>query len=150
MPTPTPEELREAKKRKAEERRQQEEEELEKYGRRSEWLRRAKAQYAQLNSVAGLLYDEVDKLAKKRPEDPVTKLYVNKTNQLIASVKDLLAEEAADDAFAADLENDLNSIVTAGDLPERQDVLLILRETRAALSRFQSRHQRDWGYSSDI
>lgn len=152
MPKPTPEDLQEAKRQRAAERAiqiQQEAEEEARRQRKNEWLIQAREQYTKLFSVVSLLYDEVDKLTKKRAEEPVTQLYLKKTNQAVESVKELLAGEEEVDFFAAGIDEDLHSIVAAGDLPARQDMLLILREARAALERFEHRHAKEWRMFGD-
>lgn len=115
---------------------------------RASWMQSAQKRYEALKTIVDALYDEVDKLSRKKPDDPVTQLYLDRTNRIVGQVKDLLREEAEiageSDDLAADITDDLRTLVPAGDMPERQDVLLVLRETRAALHRLETRYRKEW------
>lgn len=104
---------------------------------RAEKLRATMSAYKKLVSVVNALYLEVDKLAKKWPEAPTTQLYVDKTNQAIKAVKELMRDEK--DEFIEELQ----IFIPAGDLPEHRDVLLILGQIKAALDRFEEIYSRN-------
>jgi len=115
---------------------------------RASWVDSARKRYEALKTIVDALYDEVDKLSRKKPDDPVTQLYLDRTNRIVGQVKSLLREDAEiageSDDLAADITDDLKTLVPAGDMPERQDVLLVLRETKAALDRLEARYRKDW------
>jgi hypothetical protein len=163
MPRLTPAELQAAKKKKQEERakeeerlaeereiqrqraaeqrairKQQEAEEQQRKEEHAAWLKQAKERLEQLESVAGTLYEEVDKLARKWPTASSSQMIVDKTNKLIVAVRDLLKNEG--DEFV----EDINVIVPAGDLPESRDVVIILSQIRAALHRFDRKYWRPY------
>jgi hypothetical protein len=93
-----------------------------------EKARGMRAQYALLSSVSLGLYDEVDKLTKKAPSEPVTDLVLSQVNDVIREVKEL----AQDDPYV----QRLNEFVAAGDNPEQRDVVIVLRQLRQGLERF--------------
>jgi hypothetical protein len=134
MARKTPQELAEARKAAQAAR---EAEALEEQ-RHLNWLLEAKERHAQLEDVAIGLYDELDKLAKKWPSMPVTERQLAKANKLLAAVRELLADEG--DEFADGLED----FVPAGDMPETRDVVLVLREAKDALGRFEREHEPEW------
>lgn len=137
----TPEELQEAKRARAAERAEEVKREAEEAAAeeaRIEALWNAKGRCEQLVSVCDGYYDEIDKQTKKWPTMQVTKRTVDRVNLLLAEVRKLLEDE--EDDFAAGLED----IVPAGDLPENRDVVLILREVRDALGRFEQEHTNEW------
>ena len=115
---------------------------------RASWVHSAQKRYEALKTIVDALYDEVDKLSRKKPDDPVTQLYLDRTNRIVGQVKSLLREDAEiageSDDLVADITDDLRTLVPAGDMPERQDVLLVLRETKAALDRLEARYHKDW------
>ena len=152
MARKTPAELAEARKAAAEVRRvaaekqaeaaraQAEEEarlrrEAEEY---KEWLVEAWEKHRELISVAAGIYDELDKLNRKWPNQLVTPRTVARTNKLLGQIRELL--EGEEDGFFDDVED----IVPAGDLPETRDVVMILREAKDALDRFGSNHRSEW------
>ena len=102
------------------------------------WLLGAKERHALLVSVAEGLYDELDKLAKKWPSMPATERQVAKVNKLLGAVRKLLSDEG--DEFA----NGLEDFVAAGDPPETRDVVLVLREAKDALDRFEDEYESEW------
>lgn len=135
------EELAVARQRKAAERQQQEVErarlEHEK-AERTERVLRILERHQQLASIVDALYEEVSKLSIKWPQMPVSQRTVERTNKAIRAVSELLADE--NDDFA----DDIAEFVPAGDLPEGRDVVLLLRELKAALDRYKVRHNREW------
>jgi hypothetical protein len=130
----TREELQAAQRARQAEQKAQERAEAE----RTESLIEARDRKEELVSVADGLYDELDKHARKWPTMPVTKRTVQRVNKLLGETRKLLEDEADD--FAAGLED----IVPAGDPPETRDVVMLLREVRDALSRFEDRYAADW------
>lgn len=146
------EELAEARQRKAAERQQEEIErarlerekaiqraqaEREK-AERAERALRAHDKYQQLASVVDALYEEVGKLSIKWPQMPVSQRTVDRTNKAIRAVLELLMDE--NDDFVGDIAE----FVPAGDPPEGRDVVLLLRELKAALDRYKGRHNHEW------
>lgn len=144
MPKLTPEELKAARQLKAQQQAETERQAQEEYDsavnaigeqraeleRREELKRNARKQRDKIESVVEALYNEIDKLAKKAPREPVTDMTVKMTNQAISALRELLAD--SHDEFA----DQIAAIVPAGDLPETRDVLLLLGQMRAALVRF--------------
>lgn len=120
-----------AREREAEEVRIAEEEEA--AAAREAKLDAARERHAQLRSVVDTLYGEVDKLARKWPDVPVTQRTVDRTNKAICAVRELL--EGEEDDFV----DDIDVIVPAGDLPPNRDVTMLLGELKAALVRFRNK-----------
>jgi hypothetical protein len=150
----TPEELQARKRQKAEEerlegeRREQaeaeqaeaEERERRELAERRNRLAALNSRHDQLASVVSGLYDEVHKLTLKWPTMEATPFLVDKTNQSVTAVRQLIGESMKDalgheDEFAEGIE----PIITAGDQPEYRDMLLRLRELKQALERAQQR-----------
>lgn len=140
----TPEELKEARRQKAQQQAEEERRALEQAKRTFRELSERHAELEQLQarnrdmtkqrekiwSVVQALYDEIDKLAKKAPREPVSDLTIEMMNQAISSMRSLLT--SANDEFA----DEIKILVPAGTPPETRDVLLILAQMRAALLRF--------------
>lgn len=141
MPRKTPEELAEARRARAAERAEaakQEAAERDETEARLEKMWEAKRRSEQLRNVCDGYYNEIDKQTRKWPTMAVTRRTVDRVNMLLGEVRTLLADE--EDDFAAGLDD----IVPAGDLPENRDVLLILREVRDALGRFEREYAGEW------
>src|ERR1051326_106460 len=85
------------------------------------------------------LYDEVDKLAKKVPNEPVTDLQLKILNSLIRKAKHLLSGDA--------IINEVEIFVAAGNNPEYRDVLTVLRQIRQGLERYKVRNSFIFGPS---
>lgn len=81
-----------------------------------------------LDSVSQGLYDEIDKLAKKAPAEPVTDLALEQINDVIRETKQFIE---ADPYIQR-----LNEFVSAGDNPQHRDAVLVLRQIRQGLERF--------------
>jgi len=81
-----------------------------------------------LKSVALGLYDEMDKLAKKAGADQVTDLALEQVNDVIRDAKGLMAEDAYVQRY--------KEFVPAGDNPEYRDVVVVMRQLRQGLERF--------------
>lgn len=80
-----------------------------------------------LESVSLGMYEEVDKLTKKAPAEPVTELVLEQVNDVIRETKQL----AQEDPYI----QKLTEFVPAGDFPELRDVLFVLRQIRQGLER---------------
>lgn len=135
------EELAQARQRRAVEREQQEIERARlarEQAERAERALRAHDKYQQLASVVDALYEEVGKLSVKWPQMPVSQRTVDRTNKAIRAVLELLVDE--NDDFVGDIAE----FVPAGDPPEGRDVVLLLRELKAALDRYKGRHNHEW------
>ncbi|MDX6577824.1 MAG: hypothetical protein QOE96_3777 [Blastocatellia bacterium] len=135
---PTPQEkaarTRERKKQEAEQRRlEEEQQELAAQRERADELRqmlRVKRAYGMLVSEVTGLYDEMDKLAKKAPNEPVTTLQLKIINSFIKKAKQLLSGDIIID--------EVEVFVAAGDNPEYRDVVTVLRQVRQGLDRFEA------------
>jgi hypothetical protein len=135
MPTPQEKavQTRERKKQEAEQQRLEEErqallEEREREEELRQGLRKKHAYYILVSEVTGL-YDEMDKLAKKAPNEPVTKLQLKILNSFIRKAKQLLSGDIIID--------EVEVFVAAGDLPEYRDAVTVLRQIRQGLERFE-------------
>ena len=127
-------EEREQQKREAEERARIEQQE------RVEQLRRGmqmKEAYHVLQSEIAGLYDEMDKLAKKAPNEPVTNLQLKIVNSFIRKAKLLLTGD--------NIIDEVEIFVSAGDNPEYRDVVTVLRQVRQGLERFKRSEERRVG-----
>jgi hypothetical protein len=87
-----------------------------------------KSQLNLLESVSLGLYDEIDKLAKKAPAEPVTDLVLTQMNEVIRETKELVV----DDPYVQRLQE----FVPAGDNPQHRDAVVVLRQVRQGLERF--------------
>lgn len=87
-----------------------------------------KNQLKLLESVSLGLYDEIDKLSKKAPAEPVTDLVLTKMNEVIRDTKEL----ATDDPYVQRLQE----FVPAGDNPQHRDAVVVMRQVRQGLDRF--------------
>jgi hypothetical protein len=137
MPTPQEKaaQTRERKRQEAEQKRLEEErQELAEQQKRGEELRqglRMKQAYAMLFSEMTGLYDEMDKLAKKAPNEPVTNLQLKVLNSFIKKAKHLLSGDT--------IINEVEVFVAAGDNPEYRDAVTVLRQIRQGLERFKAK-----------
>ncbi len=152
MPSLTPEELQEAKRRKAEERLRQEEqeriaeeEEIARWREREErdrlHIERERAlfdRHVQLDNYVAGIYEEVSKFSTKWPSHHVTPMMVDRANRAIKSARELLADEP--DEYL----EEIIELVPAGDAVQAQDVTLTPRTVKDALARMKSRHDRSW------
>ena len=90
-----------------------------------------KKQLKLLNSVSQGLYEEIDKLSKKAPADGVTDLVLEQMNEVIKDTKELVE----DDRYV----QRLSEFVAAGDNPEHRDAVVVMKQVRQGLKRFQDR-----------
>lgn len=81
-----------------------------------------------LQSVSFGLYEELDKLAKKSPADEISPLGLEHVNELIRDAKVL----SPDDLYM----QRCKVFVPAGDNPQNRDVVMVLRQIRQGLDRF--------------
>lgn len=81
-----------------------------------------------LESVSLGLYDEIDKLSKKAPAEPVTDLVLTQMNEVIRETKELVT----DDPYVQRLQE----FVPAGDNPQHRDAVVVMRQVRQGLDRF--------------
>lgn len=88
-----------------------------------------KNQLKLLASVSLGLYDEIDKLSKKAPAEPVTDLVLTQMNEVIRETKELIA----DDPYVQRLQE----FIPAGDNPQHRDAVVVMRQVRQGLERFQ-------------
>lgn len=88
-----------------------------------------KSQLALLKSVSLGLYEEIEKLCKKAPAESLTDLALQQINDVIRETKELVTA----DTYV----QRLNQFVSAGDNPELRDALMVLRQIRQGLERFQ-------------
>jgi hypothetical protein len=139
MQMPTPQEKRaktiERKKQEAEQQRLEEEQQaLAEQQEREEELRqglRAKRAHYLLDSEVAGLYDEMDKLGKKAPNEPITKLQLKIINSFIRKAKRLLSGDTIID--------EVEVFVGAGDMPEYRDAVTVLRQIRQGLKRYEDK-----------
>ncbi|MBD1870242.1 hypothetical protein H6F95_23710 [Cyanobacteria bacterium FACHB-471] len=87
-----------------------------------------KSQLNLLESVSLGLYDEIDKLSKKAPVEPVTDLVLEQMNEVIRETKELVAN----DPYVQRLQE----FVPAGDNPQQRDAVVVMRQVRQGLARF--------------
>lgn len=90
------------------------------------------AKHALLESVTLGLYDEVDKLTKKAPAEPITDLVLGEINEVIRETKELVTE----DPYVQRIQ----VFVAAGDNPQHRDAVVVLRQLRQGLERFKKEH----------
>jgi hypothetical protein len=81
-----------------------------------------------LESVSLGLYEELDKLSKKAGVDQVTHLLLEQVNDFTRDAKRLMAEDTYVQKY--------KEFVPAGDNPENRDALLLIRQIRQGLNRF--------------
>lgn len=81
-----------------------------------------------LQSVSLGLYEEIDKLSKKAPSEAVTDLVLTQMNEVIKETKELVT----DDRYI----QRLNEFVPAGDNPQYRDAVVVMRQVRQGLERF--------------
>ena len=92
--------------------------------------------YELVDSELQGVYDEIDKLCKKAPNEPITNLQLGVVNRLIEKSKRLLDGDR--------IVGEISSFVAAGDNPEYRDVLTVLRQLRQGLQRFKVKYSLMW------
>lgn len=84
------------------------------------------------------LYDEVDKLVETAPKEPITSLQLKIVNSFLGKAKTLLSGDTIID--------EVEVFGAAGDKPEYRDVIIVLRQLRQGVERFETRN--DFIFSS--
>ncbi len=79
------------------------------------------------------LYEEVDKLVKTLPKEPITPLQLKIANDLLGKAKALLSGDTTIDQ--------IEIFVDAEMLPEYRDVIIVLRQIRQGLERFEVKNK---------
>jgi hypothetical protein len=123
-PRLTPEELRKAREQKKKEEEEMEQQFLE---RRKQQIK-TRIKWEQISSELHGLYEEIDKIYKKAPEEPISDLTVENVNNLIKDTKEIIKDDPYIDR--------VKEFVPAGDNPEYRDVIIVLRQLRQGLNRF--------------
>jgi DNA repair exonuclease SbcCD ATPase subunit len=91
-------------------------------------LRQKKQKADLLQSVSLGLYDELDKLAKRAGADEVTDLALEQANDFIRDARMLMAEDPYVQRY--------KEFVPAGNNPQHRDVVVVMRQLRQGLERF--------------
>lgn len=84
-----------------------------------------------LQSVSTGLYDEADKLSKKAPAEAVSDLMLEQVNDFVREAKELLPHDAHVQR--------LREFVPAGNNPQMRDVVIVLRQIRQGMDRFDTK-----------
>lgn len=92
-----------------------------------------KLAYEMIKSELIGLYDEVDKLVELLPKEPITPLQLKITNDLLGKAKILLSEDTAIDQ--------VEIFVREAGMPEYRDVIVVLRQIRQGLERFEAKNE---------
>ncbi len=82
------------------------------------------------------IYEEIDKLCKKAPNEPVTTLQLGIVSRLIEKIKRLFEDDK--------ILKEISVFVAAGDNPEYRDVLTVLRQLKQGLKRFKEKYRFLW------
>ena len=93
----------------------------------------SKLAYELIKSELIGLYDEVDKLVRILPKEPITPLQLKITNDLLRKAKSLLSGDTGIDQVE----------MFAGEvgMPEYRDVIIVLRQIRQGLERFEVKNK---------
>jgi hypothetical protein len=137
-PQLTPEALRKAKEQKKKEKEEMEQQLLDK--RRQEIKTRIR--WEQTSSELNGLYQEIDKIYKKAPEEPISDLTVENVNNLIKDTKEIVKDDPYIDR--------VKEFVPAGDNPEYRDVIIVLRQLTQGLDRFKKIYFSHYENLSDL
>ncbi|PZO44474.1 MAG: hypothetical protein DCF19_01605 [Pseudanabaena frigida] len=89
-----------------------------------------KNQLKLLDSVSLGLYEEIDKLSKKAPAEPVTDLVLTQMNEVIRETKELIKQ----DTYV----QRLKEFISAGDNTQHRDAVVVMRQVRQGLDRFRA------------
>jgi len=116
----------------AEEQQQQREEEDARCEELRKWMS-LKIAHKMIKSELTGLYDEVDKLVKILPKEPITPLQQKITDDLLGKAKILLSEDTAIDQF--------EMFVREAGIPEYRDLIIVLRQILQALERFEAKNE---------
>ena len=89
-------------------------------------------QWELLHSMLSGMYDEIDKLCKKKPDMLLSDMKTKKINKLIILIKELLGDE---NPFICDIEE-----LDADDPIELSDVIIVLNELQKGLEIYRENH----------
>jgi len=88
-----------------------------------------------LDSVLEGMYEEIEKLTKKKPIELATDLMVDQVNDIIEEIQKLITDD--------DYIKKLKTFVPAGDLPELRDVLFVLKQLQQGMKRFSEKLEKE-------
>lgn len=133
-PRLTPDELKQVKEQRkkereeTEEQRRKQEEEMERLRRqrRREEIK-FRIRWEQISSELDGLYEELDKIYRKAPEEQISDLTVENVNHIIKDTKEITQGDPYIDR--------IKEFVPAGNNPEYRDVIMVLRQLRQGLDR---------------
>ena len=97
-----------------------------------QWMS-SKLAYEIIKSELLGLYDEVDKLVRILPKEPITPLQLKITNDLLRKAKSLLSGDSGIDQ--------VEIFVGEAGMPEYRDVIIVLRQIRQGLERFEAKNK---------
>ena len=97
-----------------------------------QWMS-SKLAYELIKSELLGLYDEVNKLVRILPKEPITPLQLKITNDLLRKAKSLLSGDTGIDQ--------VEIFVGAASMPEYRDVIIVLRQIRQGLERFEAKNK---------
>jgi hypothetical protein len=111
---------------------QQRGEEDARYEELRQWIS-SKLAHEMIKSELIGFYDEMDKLVRILPREPITPLQLKITDDLLRKAKSLLSEDPVIDQVK----------IFAGEasLPEYRDVIIVLRQIRQGLERFEAKNE---------
>ena len=89
---------------------------------------KTKIKLKQIESELDGLYQELDKICKKAPQEEISDLTVENANQLIKDTKEIMKEDPYIEL--------IKEFVPAGDNPEYRDAIVVLRQLKNGLARF--------------
>jgi len=90
------------------------------------------AQWELLHSMLSGMYDEIDKLCKKKPDMLLSDMKTRKINKLIIPIKELLGDE---NPFICDIEE-----LDVDDPIELSDAIIVLNELQKGLRVYKENH----------
>ncbi|MBU4348042.1 hypothetical protein KJ671_00860 [Patescibacteria group bacterium] len=92
-------------------------------------------QWDLLNTMLSGMYNEIDKLCKKKPDMLLSEMKTKKINKLIMPIKELLGDE---NSFICDIEE-----LDTDDPIELSDVIIVLNELQKGLKIYRDNHYYD-------
>src|ERR1051325_6427729 len=115
-----------------EEQQQQRAEEDARYEELRQWIS-SKLAHEMIKSELSGFYDEMDKLVRILPREPITPLQLKITDDLLRKAKSLLSEDPVIDQ--------VERFAGEASLPEYRDVIIVLRQIRQGLERFEAKNE---------
>lgn len=100
---------------------------------------KTKIKWNQISSELDGLYEELDKIYKKAPQEQISDLTVENVNQLIRDTKEIIEEDPYVER--------IKEFIPAGDNPEYRDTIVVLKQLRKGLDRFKQSYM---GYHEDL